>query len=185
MTITMKATSLLATSILAVSCALLTTSCVLRPESSTETKPDEPESSIGPEAIGETEQEVVGGRYVPEDFQFVVIVKDDGEGKAAGWQVATTASTFATTASGRPIYRWECRLEIGMPLRSEKEGPISASRAARTTADITNDVALPLLSSRKWVGQGAVFCQALKGGMTAVFESRPYEGFGARVRLNP
>lgn len=75
----MSPTSLLATSFLAISCALLTTSCVLRPESPTEAEPGEvlgssvattmtagvpageaqapPVPAHAPEPIGEAEQE--------------------------------------------------------------------------------------------------------------------------------
>lgn len=144
----MKATYIVSTHLLAVSCTLLTASCVLSPESSTETRPDEAQSSLDPEPIGQAEQEVVGGRYAPEDFQFVVTVKDDGKDSAGGWQVATNASTFVVRVSGSPTYRWECRPRVQMPLRTETKGPVSPARAAKISADIANDVALPLLSSR-------------------------------------
>src|SRR5262249_43946425 len=120
--VTMRIHHSVAASILALSCALLTPSCVLSTEPPTEIKLDEAQSSNCPEPIGETEQEVLGGLYEPEDFQFAVIVKDDGKDGAGGWQVATNASSFVAKVSGKTIYRWECRLEIGMPLRSALKG---------------------------------------------------------------
>src|SRR5262249_28989907 len=157
-------------------------SCIVSPESQAETKPDEAQSSdrLGP--TGEAEQDVRGGLYEPEDFRFVTTVKDDGEDKAGGWQVASNVSKFTARVSGNPvpIYTWECRLIVEMPLRSEKRGRIPPDRAATIAATVANDVALPLLSSRSWVGQGVLFCQDLKAGMNTMFKSQLYEGFGAR-----
>jgi hypothetical protein len=165
--------------VLALSAALLTASCLQGPESPPETE-SRAQRSSGPEPIGEARQEASGPRYGSRDFPFVVEAKDDGEGKGGGWQVAHHSSAFKVVEWPLDVYRWECHLEIGMPLRSEMEGPISKSRAALITAEVANDVVFPLLDRGKWEGLGALFCIDLKNEMNERFRSQ-YRGYGARV----
>jgi hypothetical protein len=160
-----------------VSCAFLAAACL----QGSETAPGERECSNGPEPIGEAQQAAEGAPCTSKEFHFAVQVKDDGEGKAAGWQVDHATLGFAAEANHVSLYSWECRLEIGMPLRTEKEGRISPFLAALYTAEVANDVAFPLLDSRSWVGQGTAFCEALKDGMNTMFE-RLHPKLGARVK---
>jgi hypothetical protein len=179
-----------AAAFVALSCAIFTASCLQSPTATPGTD-DTTSLSIervsehvrDSEPIGEARQEASGPSYVSEDFPFVVTVKDDGKDEGAGWQRAENTSHFRDLIGGVPVYVWRCRLEIGMPLRTVKQGRISPDRAALITAQIANEVAFPLLDSREsWEGQGAVFCIELKAGMQAMFRKRHRE-IGARVEL--
>jgi hypothetical protein len=137
------------------------------------------------ESIGEARQEAIatGRPFDSSDFPFVVRIKDDHKDKAGGWQVSRRHLDFREFGDNDPPYTWTCGVEIGMPLRSEKAGPISAFLAALYTANIANKVAWPLMESREtWVGQNAVYCRRLVDGMGLAFRQH-YKGVGATVTL--
>jgi hypothetical protein len=163
-----------------VSCTILVASCL----QGSETVRDEVQRSDGPEPTGEAQQAADGVPYTSKEFQFTVQVKDDGEGKGGGWQVDHPTLGFATSVNHNIIYSWNCRFEIGMPLRTEKEGRISSFLAALYTAEVANDVVFPLMGSRNWTGQGTAFCEALKEGMNTMFE-KLHPKLGARVKRDP
>jgi hypothetical protein len=125
----------------ALACAVLP-ACLQSPEAdATASSPTEQASEPrGPEPTGEAPQpmEVTGGDYESRDFPFVVQVKDDGEGPAGGWQRSVTTLGFLVTdvISLRVLYRWQCPIEIGMPIRSEAQGKITSSRASLWTVEV-------------------------------------------------
>jgi hypothetical protein len=177
---------------LALSAALLTSACLQSPTTTLEA--DEPaspsveqasEQAGDTEPIGEAQEEqawLPAPSYGSGVFPFVVAVKDDGEGTAAGWQKANVVLRFSIVQGIHVTYRWTCPIEIGMPLRSQAEGRISKSRAALITAEIATAVVGPLGDSRPdWEGQGTAFCTELYARMQTTFSER-YPGYGARVK---
>jgi hypothetical protein len=169
-----------AAALASLSFAILSASCLESPTLVLETDPGEAQRSDGTEPLGEAQQESGGRPFGSKEFPFVVARKDDGKEEGGGWQTANATLHFVFTEWGIiPTYQWQCRLEIGMPLRTELEGRISQSRAAMLSAEIANDAA-DSLEGRDWKGQGALFCIELKDGMQKLFVSR-YLEIGARV----
>ncbi len=115
----------------------------------------------------------------------MVIVEDDRQGKAAGWQVARETSHFGVLIEDVPVcMSGRCNLEIGMPLRTELarahlvESCGTALRLGRECRGIS-----PLLASRvTWEHQGALFCIQLEDKMNAMFRGQITGQYGARVR---
>jgi hypothetical protein len=172
---------------LGVSCALA--SCVQGPETQ-ETDRGETQRSQEPEPSGEARQEVYdtdGRRYESKDFPFVVEVKDDGKDEGGGWQVCGTILHFRQGHwwwfVEHDVYRWQCRVKIGMPLRTKRTGRISPSFASLASAEIANEVVPALLEQDDWRGKPAVFCKELRDAMDAMFD-RQHEGLGAKVQVN-
>ena len=79
--------------------------------------------------------------FSPSEFPFVTIVKDDGTGNAGGWQEAKVNLEFINAIVPRSVTKWYCDFTIGMPLRPEMMGKISAKGAADLSVEITEDVA--------------------------------------------
>jgi hypothetical protein len=180
----MRARHLSALVALALSCTLLNASCLQSPTAAPETDPREVQSSNGPEPVGQAQEES-GSAYSSKDFPFVVVLKDDGEGKGGGWQAAEKTFSFVEREWGiLPVYFWKCRIRIEMPIRCA-EGRITPSRAALYAADVANTVVDPLLESRPaWRDQGEDFCRELRQDMESMFKYL-HPGLGARVKLHP
>jgi hypothetical protein len=162
---------------LALACALFTASCAESLESPSDPAPAEAQSVNDAEPTGEA-QEPFGSKA----FRFVVEVNDDGEGKAGGWQRAAAKLHFVVHRGVIPTDYWKCPVVVGMPLRSEKEGRISPSRAALLSAEVATEVAASMRLSRDWQGQGAVFCIELRTSMQQMFRDR-HPGIGATVTM--
>lgn len=93
-------------------------------------------------------------------FKFATVVADDGTGKAGGWQQASVVLRVARWTSWTPE-SWSCpQMTIGMPLRNELQGKISAEMAASVSAQLATQVSGEL----KDIPQG-VFCFRLKEEM--------------------
>ncbi len=115
-----------------------------------------------PEHLGEAPQESSGGRrYGSKDFRFKVVVEDDGEGEAGGYQAADVSDAFSMLKLSGRGYRWECHYRVLMPIRAEHFGRITADRAALWSAEAANEVVFPLLARENWTGLGVLFCQDL------------------------
>lgn len=111
-------------------------------------------------------------------FKFVTTVADDGEGKAGGYQEASTTLAFI---DGRqdPTETWTCNVWIKMPLRTEKLGTISAAKAAEIASDVTTFSSSAVMHSRpSW--QPTLFCAKFQDTMNEVFKSS-YAGLGAQA----
>lgn len=78
--------------------------------------------------------------FSPSEFPFVTTVPDDGLGKGGGWQVAKANLEFIKKRAGGAS-TWYCSFTIGMPLRNEAYGKISATRAASFSVNVTEEVA--------------------------------------------
>lgn len=79
-------------------------------------------------------------------------------------------------------YLWHCPIEVGMPIRTERQGRISPHYAAKITAEVATAVTGSLTQSREsWSGQGAVYCIELYDGMRRTLNGAPYN-VGATVR---
>lgn len=117
------------------------------------------------------------GSYSPSLFKFTTTVQDDGEGEAGGYQEATAPAVKFVDGRQAPPMSWSCRIFVGMPLRTQKHGKISASRAAEITADVLTTVSGPVMHSRaSWLP--ASFCIRLEEAMLKMFKGM---GLGATV----
>ncbi|MFO0589884.1 MAG: hypothetical protein U0441_20250 [Polyangiaceae bacterium] len=138
--------------------------------------------------IAPTPQNTAGG--VPPDcqsnitgfsaslFKFATTVADDGEGKAGGYQEASTTLVFI---DGRqdPTETWTCNVWMKMPLRTEKLGTISATKAAEIASDVTTFSSSAVMHSRpSW--QPTLFCGKFQDMMNEVFKNS-YPGLGAQA----
>ena len=164
--------------VVALSCVLLTASCLQGPA-------DERggEQAGGTEPIGEAQQQAwtFPFPYGSKNFPFVVVREDDGKDDGGGWQEARTVLYFGEWIGTLEKYEWKCPIVVGIPVRSRKEGRISASRAAYVTVEVANAVVPALGASRdSWENQGAAFCVALYDGMRDMFKVK-YGGYGATV----
>lgn len=118
------------------------------------------------------------GSFSSSLFKFKNTQEDDGVGY--GWQVAEPTLKFA---DGRqdPAQAWSCTLNIGMPLRTDKLGKISADWAAGTSATVaTSSSSIVMRSKDSWTP--AAFCKAFKDEMLKLFK-KDHEGLGARVEV--
>ncbi|MGK3986501.1 hypothetical protein WME99_25875 [Sorangium sp. So ce136] len=115
-------------------------------------------------------------RFSPSDFNFVTIVAYDGTGVAGGWQEARTGLTFYKGNAGKQA----CFIRIGMPLRSEFFGTISADTAATISADVANAVTGKLEESGEFDLPFGIFCSRIKHDMAEVL-SKQYKGLGAKM----
>jgi hypothetical protein len=111
-------------------------------------------------------------------------VKDDGKDKSGGWQEAQKTFHFMETTFLFPMYRWQCRTRVAMPIRCEAWGTIPPDRAAQFTADAANAVADPLLESGVvWRNRGDEFCRELWRQMEATLNLL-HPKLGTRVERN-
>jgi len=88
------------------------------------------------------------------EFPFVTTVKDDGTDKGGGYQEAKVNLEFVRMLIPISITKWWCPFTIGMPLRTEMMGKISATLAASMSAEITVSVARDM----DYDLEGGIFC---------------------------
>lgn len=161
-------------------CALLAPACLESPSAIPEADDTGtvPARAIGSDPIGEAAQAAY-----EDTFHFVVDIKDDGQGVAGGWQIATATLSFIVV-DGHHLtpYFFKCPIEIGLPIRSASRGRISPQYAARISAEITTEISESLMHGRDWRGQGAVYCLELYENMEQRFWRPPYDLTGARVK---
>lgn len=118
------------------------------------------------------------GSFSASAFKFKKTQEDDGMGY--GWQVAEPTLKFADIRQD-PVPTMSCTLNIGMPLRTEKLGKISAEWAAETAAKVATSASSTAMHSKdSWTP--AAFCKAFKDEMLRLFK-KDYEGLGARVEV--
>ncbi|WP_437290104.1 hypothetical protein [Sorangium sp. So ce406] len=140
------------------------------------TSPPDPCQQSGAPSMGCTGVKPID----PRAFNFVTIVAHDGT-VAGGWQEAKAHLVFAHNQEGDDA----CMVHIGMPLRTEVWGKISADRAASISADVANWSANEVY--KKDGGEDlppGIFCRTLKARMTEQFGSDYYKPLGARIQ-NP
>jgi len=119
---------------------------------------------------------VVTGWITPDYFNFqelVALKPGDDEG---GWRAACVRATMRDGNSGSKVV---CQIEVGIPIKTRKEGWISVTYAREVAAITANDVAYVVLSE---LGAGSMLglaCQQFKSGFERLFTFRfP----GSRVR---
>ena len=137
------------------------------------------------EHVGEAPEPMLwGGKtYGPEDFPFEVEQEWDGEDKAGGRQRAFALLEFEICRGVflRRTYRWDCPLDVTMPVQTESVGRITSERAAAVSAAVANVAVTAVMASREdWQGQSGAFCVELKDMMNDIFR-RKHKGYGARV----
>jgi hypothetical protein len=116
--------------------------------------------------------------FSPSEFPFVTTIKDDGTDKGGGYQEAKVNLEFIdATASGIVRNKWYCDFTIGMPLRTELMGKISASRAAKLSKEITEYVA----NDMDWDLTPGIFCIQYVPLVDAAFKSK-YKPLGAKAQ---
>ncbi len=115
--------------------------------------------------------------FTPSDFAFAVVVPDDLQGPAGGWQKSTVKPLFRDARSGTEI-NWTCTVDVGMPLRTEADGEISSSRARRLSARAANAASDAVMATRPtWLP--AAFCPLFGAAMEAILKKSGASG--ARV----
>jgi hypothetical protein len=120
---------------------------------------------------------VTVGKFSASLFKFATTIPDDGEGKAGGWQSATATLHFEDARSTPPA--WTRPVTVQLPIRSEKRGYISPSKAAEMSAEVATITSMALMGSRdKWIP--SLFCSKFKTGMVKVFDVL-YPGSGGRA----
>ncbi|WP_438002704.1 hypothetical protein WME89_27500 [Sorangium sp. So ce321] len=146
------------------------------PSDSSETPTASPTSPPDPcQQSGAPTMGCAGSRFKPSDFNFVTIVAYDGT-IAGGWQEARTGLTFYEGDGGKQA----CFVRIGMPLRSEFFGDISADDAATISANVANAVTTKLENSGGFDLPFGIFCSRIKRDMGEVFDKH-YKGLGAKM----
>jgi hypothetical protein len=163
--------------------AALASACLQSPNDTAPLAERAGERAGGPEPIGEAPQAMAPpSEWRASDFPFEVQVKDDGEGKAAGWQRSLTFMSFDFSKNGVVVYKFKCPTQVGMPIRAQHWGTISRIQAARMTAEVANE-AVPLITNRgeDWDKRGTEFCYELFPLMERVFAER-YPKLGAKVQ---
>jgi hypothetical protein len=86
--------------------------------------------------------------FSPNIFKFVTTIADDGTGKAGGWQKASVSLQIKRWLGVLPE-SWTCpQITIGMPLRNEFQGKISADMAASVSAELATEVAHELKTAQ-------------------------------------
>lgn len=120
------------------------------------------------------------GTYDASLFKFSTTVVDDGEGKGGGYREATATGVKFVDGRQDPPASWTCSVWVGIPIRTEKYGTISADRAAAIAADVLTGTASITMHSRDtWIP--ALFCAQLGKDMTKYFQAA-YGGLGASAR---
>ncbi len=115
-------------------------------------------------------------------FKFVVELPDDGTDSGGGWQVAKAVVPIYDNRKLNPLGMWECKVKVGMPLRTTKDGKISANKAAKMSADVAEIAwrnVLPRRPPGEWTS--GTFCQFYWQEMQNVFKKDKYTTIGATV----
>ncbi|AUX39385.1 hypothetical protein SOCE26_007760 [Sorangium cellulosum] len=114
--------------------------------------------------------------FDPRAFRFVTIVSYDGIGVAGGWQEAKADLFFAHNQEGDAA----CKVRVGMPLRAEAWGNISAATAAVYTANVANACTAELYKGGGEDFPPGVFCELFIACLKKEFP-REHIGLGARI----
>lgn len=134
-----------------------------------ETKSQHTEQS-GPEGI-------TFPNFKPVEFPFVTTIPDDGADKGAGWQAARANLKFTRIVLPLKVIEWYCPFTVGMPLRTERRGVISATQAAIMSAAVANSV----VATMDFALPQGIFCHKFVEGMQVTFPIM-YVGLGASVQ---
>lgn len=109
------------------------------------------------------------GSFSSAAFNFVVIVADDGQGPAGGWQEASSDLKFVRWTHLAPEF-WTCHVKVGMAIRTQKDGVVAPSYAAAISAAAATQVSanLKLIDPDM---QPGIFCSKLVPGMDAMLKT--------------
>src|ERR1043165_1517914 len=107
---------------------------------------------------------VVSGLITPEHFQFAQVVADDGQDLGAGWQAVCIKATLRDGNTGQTII---CDFEVGIPVRTARQGMISRSFAQASAALAANNAAHILLSRLEAGAMLGLICQEFRPAMQA------------------
>jgi hypothetical protein len=116
--------------------------------------------------------------FSPSEFPFVTTIPDDGTDVGGGYQVAKANLEFIKKRRGGGSSTWSCSITIGMPLRAEAYGKISASRAAGFCVDVTEEAAYGM----DYNLPTGTFCIGFRKKVEAAFKSK-YPKLGESVTL--
>ena len=112
----------------------------------------------------------------PEHFQFHEVVRLAADGKPAGWQAVCVQATLRDGNTGQTVM---CDLEVGVPLRNNKQGLISRRFAQTAAALAANNSAHLLLSQPGAGAMLGMLCQQFRPAMQAELNASIA---GARVK---
>jgi hypothetical protein len=118
----------------------------------------------------------------PSVFKFLVEVPDDGTDSAGGWQVAKAVVPIHDTRKMDPMGMWSCNVKVGMPLRTTKDGQISAKKAANLSVEVA-ELAWANVMPRRPPGEwtSGTFCALYWPEMHELFKKGKYKTLGATV----
>lgn len=113
-------------------------------------------------------------------FAFVTIINYDGKSLAGGWQEAVATLRFVDARHFIP-QTWTCNVKVGMPIKPEKYGVISATAAASMSAGAATLASVSVMKSRpEWIA--ALYCGDFKTAMERTLNTT-YKDLGARVSV--
>ena len=107
---------------LSFSCVLFSAGCLLGQEQAQNADNEAGEAA-----------DAIGG-FSSSLFHFTVLVSDDGKGRGGGCLVATATLKFRDFEYIADPRSWECRITVGMPIRSTTDGIIPPGDAAEISA---------------------------------------------------
>ena len=117
--------------------------------------------------------------FSPTVFKFTTIVADDGKDLAGGWQAAT-GTLYYYRLTGFESEEWTCTVTVGMPIRAQYYGVISAGSAATMAAGVASVASFNLMHVKPELTQG-IFCHRLAPEMQQLFKTT-YLNLGATVK---
>ncbi|WP_437710171.1 hypothetical protein WMF45_36045 [Sorangium sp. So ce448] len=94
--------------------------------------------------------------FSPTIFNFVTKIEDDGTQTPGGWQEAAVDFKIKRWVDVYPEF-WSCKMTIGVPLRNEAQGKISAELAAAISAKVSSTASRKIMRSDIHMPQG-IFC---------------------------
>ncbi|XXY18787.1 hypothetical protein WME88_03935 [Sorangium sp. So ce216] len=94
--------------------------------------------------------------FSPTIIKFVTIIEDDGTRTPGGWQEASVDFKIKRWVDIYPEF-WSCQMTIGVPLRNEKQGNITAEMAAVISAKVASTASRKIMKSNMHVPQG-IYC---------------------------
>ena len=138
-----------------------------------------PNPCVAPQNSEAEEMQNRVGQFAAAAFTFKVTLADDGKDQAGGWQEASTQLEFNDARDG-VLKVWTCSVVVGMPIRSEKGGTVSADYAAKATAGAAN-IASDVVMTRRQEWLPSDFCAQFGVALATYLNAKP-KIFGAIVK---
>lgn len=117
------------------------------------------------------------GGFSPSLFNFLTTIPYDGS-VAGGWQEATATLKFVDARQLLPE-TWTCTIKVGMPIRPEKYGVLSAAVAASMSAAAATTASTAVMHRKpKWIA--VAYCSEFATAVRVTLNAT-WPNLGARV----